>query len=259
MHFIASWLKPNFYKGFIRILNFGYMVAMVLNKYRDRFQKLIDGPANLCIKLHISPNQLSFIAFLVSIVGATTFAFPHIFLFNYTQISPKWYFWWGWVPLLLFGLGSYLDVLDGTVARKTEQVSHYGGFLDSTLDRLSDGAIILGLVMGKMLWPWEEDSLKINALLGFMTLMFVMLISYIRSRAENEGVEMRGIGFMERAERVLFILIAYVVTWVVYCIQTQYFDGFTLLWIFTSFFLIFIILCFHTFMVRIIHTYRSLK
>ena len=84
------------------------------------------------------------------------------------------------------------------VARKTGQTSKFGGFLDSTLDRISDSVIVLGLIWsGEMIWPWD---FKINCLIGFISMGTMLLISYTRSRAEIEGVIMKGIGFMERAE-----------------------------------------------------------
>ncbi len=231
-------------------------ICMVLGKYREKFKILIEGPANIFIKLHIHPNQISFLAFLVSILGAICFAFPNLFMFNYTILTPKWYIFWGWVPVLLFGIGGYIDILDGTVARKTNEVSLYGGFLDSTLDRLSDGFIILGLVMGNTIWPWADSSGKLNALFGIIALLVVLLISYVRSRAEIEGVEMVGIGFMERPERVLFILASYLISWIAYCIQTQYFGAWTLQWIFPVLFLIFLILCIYTLIVRVVYVFR---
>lgn len=232
---------------------------MVIGRNRDKFQFLLEGPAKLCVKLHISPNQISFFAFLSSIFGAACFAFPNIFMFNYIPsfLGFDWlYFWWGWVPVFFFGLGAYLDALDGTVARKADQTSAFGGFLDSTLDRLSDGAIILGLVLGQMLWPWSDPTFRINAVIGLITLIIVLLISYVRSRAEVEAVPMQGVGFMERPERILYLVLSYLVSWVIYCIQTQYFNGWTLSWIFPAFFALFLILCLLTLIHRVYHVFH---
>ena len=156
-----------------------------------------------------------------------------------------------------------MDLLDGTVARKTGKVSTFGGFLDSTLDRISDGLIVLGLVLGRMLWPWEITSWKINTIIGFISLLVILLISYIRSRAEIEGVEMRGVGFMERAERILFLVFAYLIHWIVFCIQTQYFGKTniedTAIWVFPSLYLVFLLLCSHTLLIRFRYAYRVLQ
>ncbi|MHA1646962.1 MAG: CDP-alcohol phosphatidyltransferase family protein [Promethearchaeota archaeon] len=232
---------------------------MVLNNYRGKLQFFLDGPANFLIKLRIGPNMTSFIGFFFTLLGSVFLAFPTIFLRGYTIIiDPGWYFWWGWVPLLSFGIGSYFDALDGTVARKTDKISKFGGFLDSTLDRFSDATIILGLILGNMIWPWGNSS-SINDLIGFAALSIVLLISYTRSRAELEGVEMKGVGFMERAERVLLIIIAYLIDWIVFCIQEQYGGGWHTKWIFPAFFILFTLLCFETLIRRMWHTYKTLN
>jgi len=180
------------------------------------------------------------------------FGFPKIFMYN-----P----FFSWVPVLLFFLSGYVDVLDGGVARATGTDSKYGGFLDSTLDRLSDAVIIIGFMSGNMIWPWDE---KINAIIGFLTLSFIFLISYTRTRAENEGVVMKGIGFMERAERVFIIVGAYLIeaniqfwSWWIPP-QITYLDSTFRGWFFPIFFLIFAILCLDTFIARVLHAKRWL-
>jgi phosphatidylglycerophosphate synthase len=174
-------------------------------------------------------------------------------------VSPQFYFWLGWIPLAIFGLGSYLDAIDGTVARETGTASNYGAFLDSTLDRASDAITLLGLILSGQIWPWGSSGNKINNLIGFLALVVIMLISYVRSRAEIEGVIMKGKGFMERAERVLFIVGIYLIDWIAFAIQTQYFGEWTLDWIFPAGFIIFTILCLQTLWVRFSWTYKWLN
>ena len=81
-----------------------------------------------------------------------------------------------------------------------------GAFLDSNLDRLSDAVFVLGLIYGGL----------VDYLLGYIILFLVIMISYIRSRAESEGVDMKGIGFMERAERILFLLFTIIIELILY-------------------------------------------
>ena len=82
-----------------------------------------------------------------------------------------------------------------------------GAFLDSNLDRLSDAILILGLIYSGF----------VNFIFGYILMFLIIMISYIRARSENEGVDMKGIGIMERAERVIILMIALnVETWIYY-------------------------------------------
>jgi archaetidylinositol phosphate synthase len=224
---------------------------MVLNKYRYLLPRFIDGPVNFCVKHHISPNSITVFGFLISAVAGICYAFPTIFLYNYFAFTDKFWIFFASIPPILFFFSAYLDVLDGSVARKTNNTTKFGGFLDSTLDRVSDSIIILGLISGHMIWPWD---FQINCLIGFIAMGTMLLISYTRSRAEIEGVIMKGIGFMERAERVFILLGGYIVEWIIFAIQSYFlqiepqnqFHGF-----FPIFFIIFTILCIQTLMARI--------
>ncbi|MGC8632295.1 MAG: CDP-alcohol phosphatidyltransferase family protein [Thermoprotei archaeon] len=99
---------------------------------------------------------------------------------------------------VFFVLGSFFDAVDGSVARAAGRVTKFGGFLDSTLDRYSDGVILSALVI---VFP----SLLIRVL-GLASLIGSYAVSYTRSRAEALGVKMEGIGLGERAERLILIL-----------------------------------------------------
>ena len=94
------------------------------------------------------------------------------------------------------------DLLDGTMARLSEQgTNKWGALLDSTLDRISDAAIL-----GSLLWYLEKNNqtlsgvVLINVLLGF-------LISYIKAKAESLDIECNG-GLAERTERLIITLVA---------------------------------------------------
>jgi phosphatidylglycerophosphate synthase len=114
--------------------------------------------------------------------------------------------WLSWIVPAILGIAGAFDLFDGEVARRTGNETQSGAFLDSNLDRLSDAILILGLIYGGL----------VNFLLGYIILFLVIMISYIRSRAENEGVNMKGIGFMERAERILFLLFAIIAELIFY-------------------------------------------
>ena len=94
------------------------------------------------------------------------------------------------------------DLLDGTMARLSEQgTNKWGALLDSSLDRISDAALL-----GSLLWYLEKNNqtlslvVLINVVLGF-------LISYIKAKAESLDIECNG-GFAERTERLIITLVA---------------------------------------------------
>jgi archaetidylinositol phosphate synthase len=223
---------------------------MVLNKYRYLLPRFLNGPVAFCVRHKITPNQISVFGFFVSCLAAIALAFPRIFIYN---------IWLAWLIPIVFLFAGYLDVLDGAVARETKQVSKFGGFLDSTLDRISDAVVIIGLIFGGMLWP----NFSLNLIIGFIALSAMFLISYTRSRAELEGVVMKGIGFMERGERVLILLGAYIIEATIYFIEfiiglfTAPIPHF--IWFYPIFFLIFTIFCIQTFVARVVWAYKWLS
>ncbi|MFX1455330.1 MAG: CDP-alcohol phosphatidyltransferase family protein [Promethearchaeota archaeon] len=155
-------------------------------RQREISSRYIERPVNFLIKHNFTPNSLSLIGFTLSLIGSFLIAFGWM----YASL------WFSWIVPVFIGLAGTFDLLDGEVARRTGKETPAGAYLDSNLDRLSDALLILGLIYGGL----------IDYLLGYIILFLVIMISYTRSRAENEGVNMKGIGFMERAERILFLL-----------------------------------------------------
>lgn len=93
------------------------------------------------------------------------------------------------------------DGLDGTMARRGGRVTRFGAFLDSTLDRLADAAVFVGLAA----WASaRDDSATLWLALG--CLVFGFLVSYARARAEAEGWE-ASVGWFERSERLSIALL----------------------------------------------------
>lgn len=97
-------------------------------------------------------------------------------------------------------LGNALDFLDGAMARRYNKVSAFGGFLDSTIDRISDFLIIAALAFGNVI-RWE---------IAAPMLLFTFLISYTRARGEAAGREITiSVGLIERTERLILLFIAF--------------------------------------------------
>ena len=127
---------------------------------------------------------------LSSIVAALLYAsaVPSIGLIRFNAIIL------GGIVLLISG---FFDIVDGAVARVTKSSSRKGSFLDSSLDKLSEVAVFLGLAIGDLAEP----------LLCMIALSLSLIVSYIRARAESLGIELKGIGIGERAERLLILAI----------------------------------------------------
>jgi CDP-diacylglycerol--glycerol-3-phosphate 3-phosphatidyltransferase len=136
-------------------------------------------------KSGITPNALTFINLALSIVAAYAIATNHLIL--------------GGVLVLVSGL---FDLLDGALARFTKQTTKFGAILDSTVDRISEAAILCGLLIWYV--PQEDASLKI--VLIFVVLIGSFLVSYVRARAEGLGWQCQ-VGLFTRAERVIVLAI----------------------------------------------------
>jgi archaetidylinositol phosphate synthase len=128
----------------------------------------------------ISPNTITIVGFLVSILSAYFF-----------YVAQPLY---GGIILLLSG---FFDILDGGVAKVSGKVTKFGGVLDSTLDRYSDLIIIGAIVIAGLC----------NPIWGIIAIIGSVMVSYVRAKGELEGVKMAGVGVMERAERIVILAI----------------------------------------------------
>ncbi|MCH7593538.1 MAG: CDP-alcohol phosphatidyltransferase family protein [Chloroflexi bacterium] len=100
-------------------------------------------------------------------------------------------------------LGAVFDMLDGGIARLTGKVSRRGALLDSVMDRVSEGALLLGLLI---FYTRGETFDQTLAILAFVAFSGSMMVSYVRARAE--GLGMKGTaGFATRPERVVVIAV----------------------------------------------------
>ena len=208
------------------------------NNQRRILEIFVDLPAKALVKCGFTPNILSYCGFFCSIavaillsLGGLHFPFPIAWV----------------VPFIMFWAGAF-DVFDGEVARMTQKISNSGAFLDSNLDRLSDAIIVLGLIIGGYF----------NYIVGYTILFLIIMISYIRSRAENEGIYMKGIGFMERAERLIILWFAFITEFWIFFL-TNIFFGAPFELFFPIFTIIFIGLLILTIAQRLIFTFKELS
>jgi archaetidylinositol phosphate synthase len=99
-------------------------------------------------------------------------------------------------------VSGFFDALDGPLARLFGQVTIFGGFLDSLLDRYADALVLVGIIFGWLI----NDSFWL--FWGCLALIGSLLVSYSRARAEAAGVKMETIGLAERAERIIILVVA---------------------------------------------------
>ncbi len=144
-------------------------------------QPLVSGLA----RTHVTPNMVTWFGFLVIIASSVLAGFGFLFAA-------------GWV-LLLSGL---FDILDGALARYSGQVTKFGGVLDSSLDRLSEGAMMLGIMAYYLFHPAVFHEWIV--LVVGVTLIGSFLVSYIRSRAEAADIDCQ-VGIFTRVERVIIL------------------------------------------------------
>jgi CDP-diacylglycerol--glycerol-3-phosphate 3-phosphatidyltransferase len=112
---------------------------------------------------------------------------------------PKGDFFLGTVIICVFALS---DLFDGTMARISQKgSSKWGGFLDSTIDRITDSAILIGVCI------FLIDKNDPLAVVVIVTLVTGMLVPYIRAKAESFNIECSG-GIAERTERLIISLVA---------------------------------------------------
>jgi CDP-diacylglycerol---glycerol-3-phosphate 3-phosphatidyltransferase len=150
--------------------------------YKETFRQLIRPLARVLSAIRIRPDALTVAGWILSLGAATLFAL------GYMKTAGA--------VMLFAGL---FDALDGAVARESNRMSSFGAFLDSTLDRLSESAIFVGIV-----FFYASSARPYEALLAGVAMAFSLMTSYTRARAEGLGFECE-VGLLERAGRVVIL------------------------------------------------------
>ena len=132
----------------------------------------------------IHPNVLTFLGLVINIAAA--------YLLAVGQFR--------WAGVVIIGAGLF-DMVDGRVARETNRVTRFGGFFDSVLDRYSD----LALLMGLLVW-YGSINRPFYVVLTALAMSACVMVSYTRARAEN-SIPTCKVGFMERPERVVLVIL----------------------------------------------------
>src|SRR5215469_15554951 len=146
--------------------------------------EIIDRIVRWLALSRINPNVLTFLGLVINVWAAFLFA----------QGS----FFWAGIVVICAGL---FDMVDGRVARATSQVTRFGGFFDSVLDRYSDLALYMGLLV-----YYASINRFFYIVLTAIVMTGSVMVSYTRARAENSIPKCK-VGFLERPERVVLIII----------------------------------------------------
>ncbi len=150
---------------------------------RRTFKVVLEPIASIFRFLHITPNVITLLGFLLNILAAYLIVIDHAV-------------WGGLVYLIAAGA----DAVDGTLARQLGVHNKFGAFWDSTLDRLSDAIIIMAVAYG-----FAVRGMTLAVMIAFFALISSFLVSYTRARGEGIGIEVK-VGIGTRLER--FIIMA---------------------------------------------------
>ena len=159
---------------------------MLSRSLKPAVTRLITPVAAFALRIGITPNAVTWVG-AVGVIASALFFYP------------RGDFFLGTAVIAFFALS---DLFDGTMARISKSgASKWGSFLDSTIDRLTDSAILLGVSIYLIN---NNDQLSFVVI---ATLVTGMLVPYIRAKAESFGVECSG-GIAERTERLIMAMSA---------------------------------------------------
>ena len=159
------------------------MTDIRLSQARKALSRYFTGPiVRLLAKTPVTPSALTWSGFAVTVGAAVLIASGHLLIAG-----------------LVVVVAGFFDMLDGALARRTDRVTRFGAVLDSTLDRLSEGALLLGI-----LFLFAQEGSTLGILLAGGVLIASLLVSYIRARAEALGIECT-VGLFTRPERVIVL------------------------------------------------------
>lgn len=188
----------------------------MLESLRPFLTKILNPIAK---KMNINPNIVTVISPFIALISAYCFS-KHMLIL-------------GAVAILLSG---FLDVVDGAVARYHNRSSKFGAFLDSTMDRIADGIIFIGIIFGGYC-SW---------FIGVLAIHSAITVSYVKARAESQGTECN-VGIAERAVRMIILMIGAVLAYLTEPITFAYVM------------IILVILSYFTVCQRVYHVWRQLK
>lgn len=159
----------------------------MLNRHaRGFFTALFSPLARWLLRIGVSPDAVTIVGTLGVVIGALVF-------------YPLGQLLWGTLFITAF---IFSDVIDGIMARMQKGGGRWGNFLDSTLDRIADGALFAGVAV----WFFTGGADTPIAIAAVICLVLGMVVSYARAKAESLGFH-ANVGLAERAERLVSVLV----------------------------------------------------
>jgi CDP-diacylglycerol--glycerol-3-phosphate 3-phosphatidyltransferase len=156
---------------------------VTMQEFRKDLAYRITNPiARLLARTSITPNTLTWIGFVLTVAAAVVIYLGHPFA--------------GGLVVLFAGL---FDMLDGALARLANRTTPFGGVLDSTLDRVSEGVLLLAILAF-----YATNGNSGWAILSGAAIIGSFMVSYVRARGEGIGLEMKE-GWFTRTERVIVL------------------------------------------------------
>ncbi|TCM42693.1 CDP-diacylglycerol--glycerol-3-phosphate 3-phosphatidyltransferase/CDP-diacylglycerol--inositol 3-phosphatidyltransferase [Kribbella sp. VKM Ac-2568] len=169
------------------VIRLDYDRVAMLNRFRQFWTKVISPIANLLLRLGVSADAVTLVGTIGVCAGALIF-------------FPRGHIWLGVVVITCF---VFSDLIDGYMARTSGTSSKWGSYLDSTLDRLGDGAIFGGLVL---YYAGSAGDTPWMAAVTLWALVMGATTSYARAKAESLGLQASG-GIAERSDRLVSVLV----------------------------------------------------
>jgi CDP-diacylglycerol--glycerol-3-phosphate 3-phosphatidyltransferase len=139
---------------------------------------------NTCVALRIHPNLLTLVGVIINVGAAWALGFQRFILAGIVMVC-----------------ANIFDFIDGKVAYRLQLQSAFGAFWDSTLDRFSDLALLVGLI-----YLYARLDRRDYVMVAALALVFSIMTSYARARAESL-IDKCKVGFMERPERIVLFMI----------------------------------------------------
>lgn len=159
----------------------------MLETLRERFEGPLRAQLEPVVQWlaarQVTPNQVTLAALALSLLAALCIGAGWLRL--------------GALVLIMAGLG---DLVDGMLARTTDQTSPFGAFFDSTLDRISEGAVLAAVA-----YRFASNGRPLLVALVVLALLGSLLVSYARARAQALGIDCK-VGLMSRAERMVLLI-----------------------------------------------------
>jgi CDP-diacylglycerol--glycerol-3-phosphate 3-phosphatidyltransferase len=138
----------------------------------------------LLARTPLTPNTVTLMGFLVTVGAGVLIVTGHLFAAGFVVLA-----------------AGFFDILDGALARRTNRVTRFGAALDSTLDRLAEAVILIGLLV-----VYAREQAVAEVALVSVTLIGSQLVSYVRAKAEGLGLQCE-VGIFTRAERVVLLVL----------------------------------------------------